>query len=327
MSRQKNYSFIVLPQEASQRIDQFLSRKISGHSRSYLAQLIKSKLVLVNGESVKASHRLKASDRVEVTVPEPQVTELVAENIPLEIIYEDSFLLVINKPAGMVVHPGAGNRQGTLVNALLAHCKDLSGIGGRLRPGIVHRLDKNTSGLLVVAKNDEAHLSLQRQFAEKTARRVYKALVWGRVVPSSGRVETHLERSKRDPTKFVVSTRGKEAVTLYEVEKYYDFLSLLNVTLKTGRSHQIRIHFKYLNHPVFGDPDYSGRTRQIVQLKSKQEKDFALRLLKIMPRQALHAFRLGFVHPATRQWVEFHSPLPEDFSKVLKLLENTTNTL
>ncbi|RMH97356.1 MAG: RluA family pseudouridine synthase [Calditrichaeota bacterium] len=327
MPSAKKYSFIIQPPQAALRIDKFLALKFPHYSRAFFQKLIKQARVQVNDRVVKASYLLEPGDRVEVEIPPPEETELIPEPIPLDILYEDAHLLVINKPAGMVVHPGAGVRRGTLVNALMAHCTDLSGVGGRLRPGIVHRLDKNTSGLLVVAKNDAAHTALQQQFAEKSAVREYKALVWGRPEPSEGRLETFLNRSKSDPTRFVVADRGKPAVTLYRVERQFAFLALVNVQLKTGRTHQIRAHFNYLHHPVFGDPEYAGRQKQVKRLSALSERKFALYLLQLINRQALHAYRLGFEHPVEKRWMEFSSPLPSDFSTVLEEIQKREDRL
>lgn len=318
----KKFNFTVAPAQQALRIDRFLSLQQPDHSRSFYQKLIQQGQVTVNGKPVKPSHPLEAGDRVVLEIPPPAVTELQAEAIPLRIVFEDAHLLVIDKPAGMVVHPGAGIHSGTLVNALMHHCRDLSGVGGRLRPGIVHRLDKNTSGLLVVAKHDRAHLQLQRQFAEKTARREYKALVWGIVTPAEGMLETHLNRSKSDRKKFAVAAQGKPAITHYRAEAYFDFLTLLQVWLETGRTHQIRVHFSHLHHPVFGDPEYSGRKKQINRLSALSEKNFALYLLKSLNRQALHAYRLAFRHPVSQEEMAFSAPLPDDFNGVLEKLKH-----
>ncbi len=293
------------------------------YSRSFFQKLIQSGHITVNTRPAKAGWKLRVDDEVTVRIPPPEITAMEPQNIPLDILYEDAHLLVLNKPAGMVVHPGAGVRQGTLVNALLYHCNDLSGVGGRLRPGIVHRLDKNTSGLLVVAKNDAAHLNLQKQFAEKTAYREYLALVWGNLSQPRGRLETYLERSKSNRKKFVVAKSGKVAITFYEVTARYDFLTLVKIQLKTGRTHQIRAHFQYLNHPVFGDPEYAGRQKQINRLNTLSERKRALYCLKIMNRQALHAYRLAFRHPVLQKEMEFTAALPEDFKTILQELQNS----
>lgn len=327
MPLKKKYNILVAQDSQNIRIDVFLSREIPDHSRSFFQKLIQQELVTVNDQPVKVSHKTEAGDKIQVVIPPPLETDLKAEDIPLQIIYEDSHLLVINKPAGMVVHPGAGVRRGTLVNALMHHCQDLSGVGGRLRPGIVHRLDKNTSGLLVVAKNDYAHIELQRQFAEKTAQREYQVLIWGNPPEQKGKIETFVNRSKSDRKKFTVSESGKSAITLYEVEKSFSFLTLVKVWLKTGRTHQIRIHFKHIHHPVFGDPEYSGRQKQLNRLSSLSEKKIAVYLLNQMDRQALHAGRLSFMHPVLKKIMEFSAPLPDDFKELLDTIRNYEDKL
>ena len=317
----KTYRFTVKESSKYQRIDRFLTNNLPQYSRSFYKKLIEQRYVKINNQIIKPSYIVDIGDQILIEIPEPEPTEIIPENIPLNIIHEDAHLLVISKPAGMVVHPGAGIRNGTLVNALLYHCKDLSGVGGRLRPGIVHRLDKLTSGLLVVAKNDVTHIHLQKQFTEKTAHREYRTLVWGILEPPKGQVETFLNRSKSDRKKFSVAPIGKPAITIYEGEKYYTFLTLVKVWLKTGRSHQIRVHFKHLNHPVFGDPDYSGRNKQIKQISDLSSRKFALNLLSLINRQALHAFSLGFEHPVRKEWMNFSVSLPEDFQNILDEVE------
>lgn len=313
----KIYKIIVKESSKHQRIDRFLTKNLPQFSRSFYKKVIEQNLVKVNDKSVKPSYIVEIGDLISIKIPEPEQTEIIPENIPIDIIFEDEHLLVVNKPKGMVVHPGAGVRNGTLVNALLYHCKGLSNIGGRLRPGIVHRLDKLTSGLLVVAKDDISHRNLQKQFAEKTAQREYRALVWGILKPKSNRIETFLNRSKNDRKKFSVSSTGKSAITIYEVEEYYSFLTLVKIWLKTGRSHQIRVHFKHLNHPVFGDPDYSGRNKQTKQISNLSHRKFALNLLGMIDRQALHAYRLSFEHPVKKELMNFSVPLPADFQNIL----------
>ena len=242
------------------------------------------------------------------------------ENIPLDVVYEDSDLLVINKKAGMVVHPAVGNFSGTLVNALLFHCKDLSGINGVLRPGIVHRLDKNTSGLLVVAKNDLAHLGLAEQIQNRSLLREYVAVAWGHMADEEGTIEAPIGRAMKDRKKMAVTRlKGRESLTQYKVLERYDLCNLLSIRLKTGRTHQIRVHLSYLNHPVLGDPEYGGRQKWIKGIYDR-ERPFAQKLLSLIERQALHARKLGFVHPRTKDYQEFDSPLPEDMDSLLNLL-------
>ncbi len=322
----KTYEFRVTVGDRGERIDRFLARKMPNFSRSYIQKLIEKQQVRVDARTVKPAFKLETDQYIVVEIPPPEETEIKPQPIPLDIVYEDNHLLVIHKPAGLVVHPGAGVQDATLVNALMYHCRDLSGVGGRLRPGIVHRLDKNTSGLLVVAKDDRTHLGLQKQFAEKTALREYRALVWGRLKEPSGRIETLVGRSPGNRKKFTVTQQGKLAITLYQTEQDYAFLTLVRVQLKTGRSHQIRIHFKHIHHPVFGDPEYGGRTKQLNHLVHLSDRRLAQKLLKIMPRQALHAYKLGFVHPISGEPMEFEIDLPPDFRQVLAILKASCPT-
>jgi 23S rRNA pseudouridine1911/1915/1917 synthase len=310
----------VRGEDSGTRIDKLVHQHFPTHSRSFYQKLIEEQNILVNHKPAKPSFRVSEGDRIEISIPPSPVSALEPQDIPLNIVYEDRDLVVVNKPPGMVVHPGAGVREGTLVNALLFHCESLSGVGGQTRPGIVHRLDKDTSGLLVVAKNDEAHYHLSKQFSEKTAFREYQALVWGKP-QEQGEIETFLNRSKRDRTRFSVAESGKTALTFYQVEKYYDFLSLLQVQLKTGRTHQIRIHLNYIHHPVFGDPQYHGRKKQLNGLSGEGQRRFARQLLALMPRQALHAQKLSFGHPANQEVMIFEAGLPDDFQAVLNKLE------
>ncbi len=322
MPPQKIQTFQVPEQATPMRLDRFLAVQLPTHSRSFFQKLIEKGYVAVNGTTItKASFKIVGGELVQIIIPEPEESHLVPQNLPIDVVFEDAHLVVVNKPAGMVVHPGAGVKDGTLVNALIYHCKQLSGVGGKLRPGIVHRLDKQTSGLLVVAKDDVTHIGLQQQLAEKTAQREYKALVWGIPEPEQGVIETYMGRSPRNRKKFAVRPDGKYALTLYQVEKVLAFLSLVKVQLKTGRSHQIRVHFQHIHHPVFGDPEYGGRHRMVGQLRSLWEKRLAQKLLNLIPRQALHAYRLGFRHPITGQWMQFEVDLPDDFSQIIKHLE------
>jgi 23S rRNA pseudouridine1911/1915/1917 synthase len=323
MQSWKTISLTVTEADANLRIDKYLHSQIPNISRAFIQKLIDRELVLVNARSVKASFKISPGDTIQVEMPEAEVTEIIPENIPLDIRFEDEHLLVINKPAGLVVHPGAGIHSGTLVNALMYHCRDLSGVGGRLRPGIVHRLDKNTSGLLVVAKSDPAHLGLTQQLSQKKMVREYLALVWRVMEEDQGKIDSFLGRSKKDRTKFVVAKSGRQALTYYKVLKNYRFLSYLSVILGTGRTHQIRAHMNYLHHPVFGDPEYHGRGKQLGQLKTNEEKIFARELLNLISRQALHAYKLKFIHPVTGQEMSFEQPIPKDMQDVLDALETS----
>lgn len=321
MQSPKNINLSVEDLDAGLRIDKYLHSQISDISRAFLQKLIDRELVLVNGRLVKASFKISPGDKIQVTLPEAEVIDIIPEDIPLDILFEDQHLLVINKPAGLVVHPGAGVHSGTLVNALMFHCRDLSGVGGRHRPGIVHRLDKNTSGLLVVAKNDVAHLGLTHQLSQKEMNREYLALVWKVLENDQGTINTFLGRSKKDKTKFVVSESGRQALTYYKVLKNYRFLSYIKVILGTGRTHQIRAHMNHIHHPVFGDPDYHGRGKQLGQLNTNDDKKLARHLLNHISRQALHAYRLEFIHPVSGQKMSFEQPVPNDIKNLLEFLE------
>jgi 23S rRNA pseudouridine1911/1915/1917 synthase len=321
MQSPKTISFSVKDSDTGLRIDKYLHSQIPKISRAFIQKLIDRELVLVNGRSVKTSFKISPGDTIQVTLPEAEVTDIIPENISLDILFEDDHLLVINKPAGLVVHPGAGIHSGTLVNALMFHCRDLSGVGGRLRPGIVHRLDKNTSGLLVVAKNDVAHLGLTQQLSQKEMKREYLALVWRVFENDQGTIDTFLGRSKKDRTKFVVSGSGRQALTNYKVLKNYRFLSYIKVILATGRTHQIRAHMNHIHHPVFGDPEYHGRGKQLCQLNTNEDRKLARHLLNIISRQALHAYKLEFIHPVSGQKMSFKQPVPEDIKNLLDILE------
>jgi len=311
---------IVVPlKQSKERIDVYLTHQIQNASRSKVRQAIDEGLVLVNGRRVKPSHVVAPGEAIEITLPRPPRLDAQPENIPLEILFEDDQLLIVNKPAGMVTHPAYGNYTGTLVNALLHHCKRLSEVNTELRPGIVHRLDKDTTGLMVVAKSDAAHHFLARQFSKRTIEREYWALVWGRFKQPAGTIEASLGRSKRDRKKVTVTVDGKHAVTEYEVIKEYEFLSLVRLKLKTGRTHQIRVHLAHVGHPVFGDPAYGGRSATWGGLEGKKAQR-AQNLLKLISRQALHAKTIGFVHPLTKELTRFDSELPADMKEVLARL-------
>jgi 23S rRNA pseudouridine1911/1915/1917 synthase len=288
---------LVVPKEGARlRLDQFLARELSQFSRSRLQALIRSQNVTVNGLPARPSDVIRAGDRIEVSEPPPEKTDHQPEAIPLDILYEDEELIVINKPAGLVVHPGAGQREHTLVNALLHHFPKLSGIGGKERPGIVHRLDKETSGCLVVAKTDEAHRRLSAQFAERTIEKVYLALVAGKLRKSAGTIEEKIGRHPVHRKRMsVTSRRGRAARTDYRVLSASTEVSLIECRLHSGRTHQIRVHLHHLGHPVLGDKIYGGK--------------FA----KTFPRQMLHAWKLAFEHPATGERKKFEAPAPPDF--------------
>jgi 23S rRNA pseudouridine1911/1915/1917 synthase len=287
------------------RIDTWLSDKIEGFSRTYMQKLINSKLVLVNDNPVKANYKLKLGDEVSVTIPEKKELDIVPENIDLNIIYEDSFILIINKPKGMVVHPAAGNYSGTLVNALINYCgKNLSDIGGTIRPGIVHRLDKDTSGILVVAKNNEVHKTLTNSFKLHNVKRVYISLVKGVIKENTGKIVLPIGRHPVNRKKMAVDRKnGREAITHFNVLERFDKTTYVELRLETGRTHQIRVHMSYIGHPIVGDQVYGGQNKNC---------SYGIK------GQALHAKSLGFNHPVTGEYMEFEAEPPDDFKALLK---------
>jgi 23S rRNA pseudouridine1911/1915/1917 synthase len=305
------------------RIDKYLPHHLKKVSRNKIQNAIDTESIKVNGKAVKASYKVKPLDVITVSFPHPprETTELIPENIPLDIIYEDDDLLVLNKEASMVVHPAYGNWTGTLVNALVYHFGHLpTHRNGEIRPGLVHRIDKGTSGLLVIAKNDYAMTHLARQFFEHSIERTYYALVWGEPKESKGTIHANVGRSFKDrkvTDVFPNGDYGKEAITHYEVIKNLRYVSLIKCNLETGRTHQIRAHMKYLGHPLFGDETYGGNKILRGQVFAKY-KQFVENCLIIMPRQSLHAKSLGFHHPKTGKWLQFDSDLPNDFQKVLE---------
>jgi 23S rRNA pseudouridine1911/1915/1917 synthase len=293
---------VVPPNEARLRLDQFLAKRLPEFSRSRLQQLIRDRFVRLNNSTTRPRHIVRGGDKIELTEPPPEKIETLPEAIPLEILFEDDDLIIINKPAGLVVHPGAGHREHTLVNALLNHCAALSGIGGKERPGIVHRLDKETSGCLVVAKNDVTHRDLSKQFAARTVEKIYLALVAGKLPKTAGVIEEKIGRHPVHRKRMSATTlRGRAAKTEYRVVRSSDRVSLVECRLYSGRTHQIRVHLHHLGHPVLGD------------------KVYAPRLAKDFPRQMLHAWKLGFRHPRTEEWKSFEAPLPDDFAAATKL--------
>ena len=308
-------SFRVEAAESLKRLDVFLSEKEGRFSRSQIKRLIENGNVQVGGKTAKAGMRLRKNDVVTLTLSEPQSPETMPEPIPLKILFEDRHLIVIDKAAGMVVHPAAGNFSGTLVNALLHYCSDLSGIGGVLRPGIVHRLDKDTSGVIVVAKDDSTHKGLSEQFkAHKTVRR-YVGIVFGRI-PKTGQIDLTVGRHPVLRKKMSTQSRqGKKARTHWKVLENYNSFTLVEFRLETGRTHQIRVHLSSIGHPILGDPLYGGRKRlgSIEPLSLRQG-------LQRLRRQALHAAFLGFIHPILGSPMEFSSPIPEDIEDAIELL-------
>ena len=301
------------------RLDSFLVESFPELSRSQVQKLISSEHVLLDGTPAKASCKLRGGEQILVSFPEPEPVSAIPEAIPLNILYEDSDLIVVDKVAGMVVHPAAGHASGTLVNALLYHCDDLAGIGGELRPGIVHRIDKDTSGVLVATKNDQSHQHLAAQFKAHTVKRRYLALVVGLPKQNSGSIDQPIGRHNQQRKKMSSQTRhGKRAVTHWKVLKRYDAdrLTLVECHLETGRTHQIRVHFSEMNLPLLGDPLYGGRSRM------KNDVDQQLRkLIEQLPGQALHAQALGFIHPQTGDFLQFVTELSPAFAAIITFLE------
>lgn len=301
-------TFEVCEKLNNQRIDKGVAEFFGDLTRSYVKKLTDEGNILINGKKAKASSKLLCGDRVEINLPDPESVGAEAQDIPLDIVYEDDSLLVINKPRGMVVHPAAGNYDGTLVNALLAHCgSSLSTINGVIRPGIVHRLDKDTTGLLVAAKGDAAHLALSEQLKTRTLKRRYFALVHSNIKEDGGTVDKNLKRSPSDRKKIAVCTagEGRSAVTHYSVLERFGRYTYINCDLDTGRTHQIRVHMRWLGHPIVGDKTYGVKNEEFN-----------------LVGQLLHAGKIGFIHPKSREYMEFTVPLPEDFEKVLTVLRN-----
>ena len=295
--------YTIICDESKIRIDKYI--KIEGITRSMIQNLITSGDILVNNNIVNVNHTLSIGDEITVNIPEPEDAEITAEDIPLDIVYEDEHLLVVNKPQGMVVHPAAGNYTGTLVNALMFHCGDnLSGINGVIRPGIVHRIDKDTSGLLLVAKTNLAHLSLSEQIKEKTVKRSYRAICHGVLRSDRGKIDAPIGRHQTERKKMTVTNKNsKDAVTHFEVlERFHDY-TFIKCVLETGRTHQIRVHMKYMGHPILGDEVYGPKSNEFR-----------------ITGQVLHAAEIGFVHPVTKEYMEFSADIPEKFRNTLEIL-------
>ena len=298
--------FVAEKEDAGKRVDVFLAENVTGLTRSRIKNMLEEGLVKVGGKTVtKSGYAIKYDDEVEIEIPDAKPLDAKAEDIPVEIVYEDDQLAVVNKAQGMVVHPANGNESGTLVNALLFRLDSLSGINGVARPGIVHRIDKDTSGLLVVAKTDEAHKNLAKQIAEKSAKRQYVALVDGNIKEDEGIVDKPIARSTQDRKKMAVQEGGRRAVTEWKVLERFGKYTLMEFNLQTGRTHQIRVHAKFLHHPVTGDPVYGG------------SNEFGLK------GPLLHAYKLTFTHPTTGETMTFTAPLPDYFEKVLEKLRKT----
>ena len=290
----------VSDEETGERIDSFLSGKTE-FTRTRIQQLIKERNIMVNGKATKSSYKIEKDDEIVIEVPEAETTEIKPENIKIDIVYEDSYIAVINKQAGLVVHPAHGHCSGTLVNAILYHIKDLSGINGEIRPGIVHRLDKDTSGLIVIAKNDKVHAALTEMFQKKKIKKTYLAILKGKLNKSEGKVVTQIGRDKIDRKKMTViddASKGKIAITNYRVISQNSLFTLVKVNIETGRTHQIRVHMRHLGYPILGDSVYGRKDNE--------------------KRQMLHAYRLKFLHPVTGNPMEFAGEIPEDFQRALK---------
>lgn len=298
---------IVITSDSPQRLDLYISEK-TGITRSQAQRLIESGLVTVNSKKEKQGYKVRPDDVVSVLQPEPEMDTLIPEPLPLKILYSDEYLAVVDKQAGMVIYPAAGHKSGTLLNALAYHCKKLATIGGPLRPGVVHRLDKDTSGVMVIALDDKAYYDLARQFKNRTINRRYIALIYGNIKDNSGEIALDIGRSASDRKKMSTHIkRGKEAVTNWKVVKRFGAATLIEAKLGTGRTHQIRVHFSAIGHPVFGDATYGRKTS--LEIKKKRIH---------FPRQMLHAGTLGFIHPATGKYMDFSSPLPEDMEDCIK---------
>lgn len=295
---------IVKKEEENNRIDAYLSTKIETASRVTIQRLIEEGKILVNNKKTKASYKIQEKDEVIVEEDKPKEVSIKAQNIPIEILYEDNDIIVVNKPKGLVVHPANGNPDGTLVNAILSICKNsLSGIGGELRPGIVHRLDKDTSGLIIVAKNDKAHINMSEQIKERNVKKTYIALVRGNVPEEEATINMPIGRSTKDRKKMAVTKNGKQAITHFKVLKRYSKYTLLEIKIETGRTHQIRVHMAEIGYPVVGDAVYSNG-----------KNEFGIE------GQMLHAYKLEFMHPITNKHMELTAPLPQYFEEILKKL-------
>ena len=313
----KRFSYRVDTPDVHKRLDVYLAQHNTSLTRSHIKKLIDSQAVTVNSHQVKASCRLKLGDLIELQVEKPREPQLAAENLPLDILFEDDLIIVVNKPAGMVVHPAAGNYSGTLVNALLYHCSFIQGVGGILRPGIVHRLDKGTSGVIVVAKSDSAHLNLTRQFKNRTVKKVYTAMVLGQLADDEGQIDTDIGRHRHDRKKMSTHTaRGRTATTRWAVKGRFNDFSLLDVTIQTGRTHQIRVHLASLHHPILGDSVYGNR-KMLSKIANTVVRGHCTRL----KRPFLHARLLGFKHPQNGNYLEFESPLARELKELLSIIE------
>jgi len=324
---EKSYKLSVPNIKEKQRLDKYITVFVENATRTKVQKAINRGNVLVNGNFVKSNYILKPYDEIEIELPVPEKQDILPENISLDIVFEDQYLMIVNKPAGMVTHPAYKNYSGTLVNAIMYYAdskkENLSRMNGFERAGIVHRLDKDTSGLLVIAKDEVTHSKLSDLFMKHDIEREYQAIIWGNLKKKKGIIESRLARDKRDRKKVAVlkdeEEGGKIAITMYEVLKEYEFLSLIKLNLKTGRTHQIRVHLANDGHPVFGDETYGGRVPHSVNLNANIRAQIK-NLLEDMPRQALHAKVLGFIHPRTKDNLHFEAELPADMMKILNQL-------
>ena len=320
----EHYRFVAAPNQVALRVDKFLMNFIENATRSKIQKGIKNGGVLVNEKVVKANYKVKSNDVVRVVFEHPPHEKLlVAEDLPINIVYEDDDVIVVNKEPGMVVHPGHGNYSGTLVNGLIHHVENLP-TNSNERPGLVHRIDKDTSGLLVVAKNENAMSFLSEQFVNKTTERLYYALVWGNVNDDEGTIEGNIGRHPKNRLQMTVFPEGefgKRAVTHYKVLERFSYVTLLECKLETGRTHQIRVHLKYIGHTLFNDERYGGE-KILKGTTFTKYKQFVDNCFKIMPRQALHAKTLGFIHPTTKEMMRFESDIPEDFQSAIEKWRN-----
>ncbi len=318
--QEKHFSITVIKGDEGRRLDQFLSEANLHLSRSQAKRLIEAGNILLSQKSAKPSTHLKAGDIISGVLPQPTPISLIPEALPLAILYEDSSIIVIDKPSGMVVHPAYGNPSGTLMNALLYHCKDLGGINGVLRPGMVHRLDKDTSGVMVVAKEDVAYHQLIKQFKDRTVEKVYLAIAYGKFVKDEGIIDSAIGRHPSQRKRMSIRTKkGRPAITRWRIVERLDGFTLVEIFPQTGRTHQIRVHLSSMGHPILGDPVY-GRKGRPGSIRDPVLRDCAKR----MDRQALHACRLGFNHPRTGERIQFVSPMPQDMREVLEWLRSRT---
>ena len=315
INEEKQEIFEVSNELSGKRADIVLSHFLSNHTRSQIKKLIDDQHVLVGGKPIKPSKKFDEGDIVHVTLPAPESIDAEPEDIELEVIYEDSSIIVVNKPAGMVVHPGAGVKSGTLVNALLHKCEDLSGIGGKIRPGIVHRLDKETSGVIVVAKNDQSHNSLVSQFKSRTVKKRYLAIILGKLKQDSGSFASSIGRDPVNRIKMSSKSKtGRESLTFWKVINKYEYATFVEAEPKTGRTHQIRVHFSENGYPLLADKIYGYKKQKNSLLTSAARK---------IGRHALHASKIGFTHPESGDWVEYTAPIPQDMKQALEYLEES----